>query len=143
MIRRFLKGLPYTLTQPMFREYEAKCRDLQQWAEHSNVPRIQRYLQQREQIHFIVAMGIYYRYVVAPFLGLNEFLQRLYGGFGSDLEIGGQKVGESFRDTIAGATGDFRRIAEEFGLPEPFFALTDVRRIVLTLIEIEERRLRE
>jgi len=59
------------------------------------------------------------------------------------LEVGGHLLGDSFRDSIDAAARDFQRMTATFGLPEAFFAQTDLRRIVMSLVEFEERRDRE
>jgi hypothetical protein len=141
MIQPFVRGLPYDLSELMVREYESKVRDLKRWTEHSKSQRVQRILRRREAIEFILALGIYYRYLVAPFLGAQEFVQRL-NNRGVELEFGGKILGEDFRSSIDRANRDFYRISTEFGLPGTFFAQTDIRRIVLSLIDIEERQSR-
>ena len=82
MIRTFLKGLPYTLTQPMYREYENKCRELARWSEHSTYRKMKPYLRQRDAIQFIFALG-YSRYVVAPLSSCANFIGRLESEFGT------------------------------------------------------------
>ena len=140
MIRRFLKGLPYELTQPMFREYESKVRDLRHWTQNSKSGDVRSFLIQHEQIEFIFALGIYYRYVIAPSIGTSEFIKRLNTGFNAGLQIGGQPIAKAFRESIDSAARDFSRICKNFGLPETFFAETDSRRIILALIRLEKRR---
>jgi len=51
----------------MFREFGDKCRELNKWREHSRSDKVKKYLNQPEAIYFIFALGIYYRYVIAPF----------------------------------------------------------------------------
>lgn len=143
MIRTFLKGLPYTLTQPMFREYEEKCRELARWSEHSKYRRIKPYLRQREVIQFIFALGIYYRYVVAPLSSCADFFGRLESEFEAGLTIGGRKITPDFRTSLQAAAENFYGLIESYGLTQSFFAQTDVKRIVMALVELEERRTNE
>lgn len=143
MIRTFLKDLPYTLTQPMYREYEEKCRELERWREHSRLQRARPYLAQRDAIHFIFALGIYYRYVIAPLSSSANFFERLETKYEAGLTVGGRKIGADFRSSIQNAANHFGDVIKSFGLGASFFAQTDVKRIVMGLIELEERRTNE
>ena len=140
MIKLFLKGLPYKLTQPMFREYESKCKELAQWRKHSNYNKVQKYLKQSEVIEYLFAMGIYYRYVIAPLTSTGRFFERLETNFEAGLKVGGREIDSQFRSSIQDAHRYFVNVIQEFGLSEAFFGQTDVKRIVMSLIEVEERR---
>lgn len=140
MIRLFLSNLPYTLTQPMYREYENKCRELERWNQNSRYQKVKKYLREREAIQFIFALGIYYRYVVAPLSSCANFFERLESEFEAGLTVGGRKITSDFRTSLQIAVEHFHGIAKEFGLTPSFFAQTEVKRIVMTLIELEERR---
>lgn len=140
MIRSFLKDLPYTLTQPMYREYDDKCRELARWSQHSRYQKAKSYLQQREAIQLILALGIYYRYVVAPLSSCANFFERLESEFEAGLTVGGRKISPDFRASLQIAAEHFHDLLKPFGLGTSFFAQTDVKRIVMTLIELEERR---
>lgn len=140
MIKLFLKGLPYTLTQPMFREFETKQRELQQWEAHSKSKRIKRYLKQSDIIEYLFALGIYYRYVIAPITRTNEFFQRIQSWDIPGLIIGGREIGSEFRQSISNAESHFHNVLEKYGLNEGFFAITDVKQIIMALITIDERR---
>jgi hypothetical protein len=53
MIRIFLKDLPYSIAQPMFREFDYKKRELKKWEEASQSKRIIPYLRiDIEQLNF-------------------------------------------------------------------------------------------
>lgn len=140
MIKRFLKGLPQALTELMFGEYEAKCAELRRWSEKSQSSRYKQYLSHRETIELIFAIGIYYRYVVAPISGAAEFSERIRDRSQAGLEIAGYNFGKDRQNAIEEAHGVFVRIAERHGVPERLLAETEVRRIVRLLIELEERR---
>jgi hypothetical protein len=140
MIRSFLKDLPYTLTQPMYREYEEKCRELERWHQHSRYQKAERYLREGEAIQFIFALGIYYRYVVAPLSSCANFFKRLESEFEAGLTVGGRRISPDFRYSLQFAVEHFHDLVRSFGLGPSFFAQTDVKRIVMTLIELEERR---
>ena len=142
MIRPFLKGLPYTLTKPMFAEYEAKCAELRRWAANSRSRKMQRYLENADEIQYIFALGIYYRYIVAPFAGTTEFFDRIGGDADGGIKLGGRVLTADYRSTIRDAADKFRWIASDFGLSEAFFAQTDVKTIVFALVKLEERRQR-
>ena len=139
MILRFLKGLPHTLTQPMHREYEDKCKELARWRERTKSGRIAPYLKSKDSIEFLFAVGIYYRYIIAPLTSSDKFLARLAGRGSGSVRVGGHVLGAEFRLTLQKAIIQFSQICTNFGLPESFFAQTDVRRIVLSLVEFEER----
>ncbi len=140
MIKLFLKGLPYTLTQPMFREFESKQKELTRWAQTSKSSRIKKYLEQRETIEYIFSLGIYYRYVIAPITRTGAFFERIESRDVSSLLIGGKEIGPEFRQSISNAEHHFNNVLEKYGLNEPFFSLTDVNQIVTSLIQIDERR---
>ncbi len=140
MIRLFLKGLPYTLTQPMFREFESKQRELSGWAQHTKSQRIKRYLEQREAIEYIFSLGIYYRYVIAPLTRTSTFFKRIESRDIPSLSIGGKEIGPEFRKSISNAESHFNNVIWKYGLSEPFFSITDVKQIVMSLIQIDERR---
>lgn len=140
MIKYFLKDLPHTLTQPMFREFESKQKELRQWEIHSKSRRIKKYLKQKDIIEYIFAVGIYYRYVIAPLTRTGEFFQRIEARDISGLLIGGRKVGSDFRQSMANAESHFHNVLEKYGLNEAFFNITDVKQIVMSLISIDERR---
>lgn len=139
MIRRFLKDLPYTLTQPMFREFESKKRELSGWTQHTRSKRIKDYLEQRETIEYLFALGIYYRYVIAPLTRTSDFYERIQQRDIPSIAIGGREIGPEFRNSIFQAEKHFHHVLREYGLSESFFSLTDVKQIVMSLIRIEER----
>lgn len=143
MIRQFLQGLPYTLTKPMLSEYKAKCGDLNRWIEKSASLRVAPYLRNREAIQYIFALGIYYRHVVAPLSGSARLIERLEASDVKGLKVGGRTISSDFRNTIDSGIQHFNSIISEFGITETFFAQSDVVRIVMSLIELEERRARE
>lgn len=138
MIRLFLEGLPGQLTQPMVKEYDAKCRDLDWWAERDRRIRVRRYLRQKSTLQYLFALGIYYRYVIAPITGAASFFERLeQQQFG--LKLAGRELTSEFRASVQNAADHFRQVSDTFGLGSSFFAQTDVRRIVMSLIELDER----
>ncbi len=139
MIKNFLKELPYTLAQPMFREFELKKRELNGWIQHTQSKRIKRYLEQREIIEYLFALGIYYRYVIAPLTRTSDLFGRVQERDISSIAIGGREIGSEFRKRILRAERHFHQVLREYGLSESFFSLTDVKQIVMTLIRIEER----
>jgi hypothetical protein len=145
MIKLFLKDLPYFLTQPMHSEYESKCRQLARWNENSNSEKYKYYLEQSESIQFIIALSIYYRYIVAPYNGLVEFTSRLDGraaekGFDERIRIGGKIMSRENLGAIRKGIERFHSISNEYGLDQYIFAQTDVRKIVYRLVEKEESR---
>ncbi len=139
MIRHFLKDLPYTLTQPMFREFESKQRELSGWIQHTRSRRIKGYLEQREIIEYLFALGIYYRYVIAPLTRTSDFFDRVQQRDIHSIAVGGKEIGPEFRASIRQAEKHFNHVLKEYCLSEPFFSLTDVKQIVMALIQIEER----
>ena len=140
MIKIFLKGLPYTLTQPMFREFEAKQKELQRWIVHSKSTQVKKYLKQNEIIEYLFALGIYYRYVIAPLTRTGEFFERIESRDVSGLLIGGREIGPDFRHSISNAESHFNNVLHKYGISEHFFSLTDVKQLVISLIRIDERR---
>lgn len=139
MIRIFLKGLPYTLTQPMFREFQSKQKELQRWETTSKSNRVKRYLNQSEIIELLFAVGIYYRYVIAPLTQTGDFFQRLEKKDILSVRVGGKELDTEFRQSMLEAEVHFHNILNKFGLSEGFFAITDVKQIVMSLISIDER----
>lgn len=104
---------------------------------------MQRYLKSAEEIQYIFALGIYYRYIVAPFAGTTEFFDRIGADGDGGIRLGGRVLTADYRSTIREAADRFKWISSDFGLSEAFFAQTDVRKIVSTLVNLEERRRRE
>ena len=84
-------------------------------------------------------MGIYYRYVIAPLTSTGRFFERLETNFEAGLKVGGREIDSQFRSSIQDAHRYFVNVIQEFGLSEAFFGQTDVKRIVMSLIEVEER----
>ena len=124
MIRIFLKGLPYTLTQPMFREFESKQRELSGWSRHTRSRRIQMYLEQKESIEYIFALGIYYRYVIAPLTRTGAFFERIQERDIPSLLVGGKEIGPEFQQSISNAGKHLNKILDDYGLSESFFSTT-------------------
>ena len=141
MINRFLRGLPYSLVEPMGREYEGKCRDLQRWAVATRRASVWNFLAHEDTLHLIFSMGIYFRYVMAPLSSCTDFFERLQANEDVTLKIGGHEIDRRFQTSIRRATMSFHAVAARYGLSEAFFAESDVRRIVMKLMETERRRL--
>ncbi len=141
MIKQFLKDLPYELVQPMYQEYEAKCRELRRWIENSQSPKFRKYLAQREAIEFIYALGIYYRYIIAPIDGASRFASRLstYSDAG-ELKIAGRIQTQDVQQAIDRGIERFHSIASDFGLTQSIFAEVDAQKIVYLLVKSEEQR---
>ena len=142
-ISSFLRGLPRSLTQPMEREFEAKHRDLERWAERSRSARMRPYLERRSDIEFLMALGIYYRYVLAPLAGASDFIGRITGDTDGAVRVAGRRLDAKFKRSIDRAQAAFSAVVMAYGMPPAFFAETDVRRIVMSLVELEQRRVRE
>jgi len=140
MIRQFLTGLPYAVTQPMFREYESKCSELEGWRVHSSRSDMAGYLNQAGAIHLVFALGIYYRYVVAPFGGSAEFFARVRRKSGAGLRLGGESLDPQLMASIGSAVRQFEAMAQSFGLDRSLLSLTDVKSIVPELKAREEAR---
>ena len=135
----FFNGLPYNLFQPMLREYESKQRDLERWLETSKSQRFKNYLKQKEVFEYFFALGIFYRYIIAPFTRTKSFYEFIESKGVSSLSIGGIEISTDFRKSIAKADKHFQYILHEYGIDEKFLSLTDVKTIVTTLIQIDER----
>jgi len=127
----------------MEREFEAKHRDLERWAGHSRSARLRPYLERRGDIEYLMALGIYYRYVLAPLAGASDFIGRIADGTDSAVRVAGRRLDKQFQRSIDRAQAAFSAIVIAYGMPPAFFAETDVRRIVMSLVELEERRARE
>ena len=123
----------------MFREFESKQRELNGWIQHTRSNRIKKYLEQREIIEYMFALGIYYRYVIAPLIRTSDFFQRIQQRDIPSIAVGGREIGPEFRSSILQAEKHFNHVLRKYGLSEAFFSLTDVKQIVLKLIKIEER----
>ena len=123
----------------MFREFESKKRELSGWTQHTRSKRIKDYLEQRETIEYLFALGIYYRYVIAPLTRTSDFYERIQQRDIPSIAIGGREIGPEFRNSIFQAEKHFHYVLREYGLSESFFSLTDVKQIVMSLIRIEER----
>lgn len=123
----------------MFREFESKQRELNGWVKHTRSRRIKRYLEQREIIEYLFALGIYYRYIIAPLTRTSDFFERIQQRDIHAIAVGGREIGPEFRASIFQAEKHFNHVLKEYGLSESFFSLTDVKQIVMSLISIEER----
>jgi len=124
----------------MFREYESKQRELSGWAQHTRSRKIKEYLDQKDTIEYLFALGIYYRYVIAPLTRTGSFYERIEASDIQSLSVGGREIGPEFRNSIFEAENHFNNVLEKYGLSESFFSLTDVKQIVMSLIRIDERR---
>ena len=124
----------------MFREFESKQKELHRWVMHTKSRRIKGYLNQTETIEYMFALGIYYRYVIAPLTRTSAFFERLETGSNAGLLVGGREIGPQYRDSIRNAESHFNNVLSKYGLGERFFAITDIKQIVMALIEIDERK---
>jgi hypothetical protein len=139
MLQPFLAGLPRYLVELMEREYEYKCRRLANWQDSSKSARLRPYLQRTAVLQQIFALGIYYRHVIAPLTSAGNFVFRLHREELS-LRAAGRPVSVDLHFALDEARIKFQRLARSFGLEESFFAISDLRQIVMNLVRIEERR---
>lgn len=139
MLQPFLAGLPRYLVELMDREYEYKCSRLANWRESSRSSRLRPYLQRADVIHQVFALGIYYRHVIAPLTSAGNFVSRLHREDLS-LRVAGKPVSIELHYALESARIKFHRLSNAFGLDETFFALSDLRQIVMTLVRIDEQR---
>jgi hypothetical protein len=140
MIQPFLIGLPRYLVELMEREYEFKCRRLANWRETSRSQRLRPYLANELVIQQIVALGIYYRYVIAPLTSAGDFVHRLQSRHEITLQVAGKTVSPDLHHTLEVGRMHFQRLARSFGLDDTFFAISDLNQIVMGLVRREERR---
>jgi len=124
----------------MFLEYEAKNKALKRWAEHSKSDKLKPYLNKRKELQFIFALGIYYRWVIAPIARSGAFFERANNKGINGVTLGGIKLDREFQTSTLKAKDDFYKIIEWYGLSESFLSLTDIKSIVLSLVELEERQ---
>jgi len=87
----------------------------------------------------LFALGIYYRYVIAPLTRTSDFFERVQQKDIHSIAIGGREIGSEFRASIYQAEQHFNQVLKKYGLSESFFSLTDVKQIVMSLIQMEER----
>jgi len=127
----------------MEREFEAKQRDLERWAEKSRSARLRPYLERRSDIEYLIAIGIYYRYVLAPLTGASDFIGRIAGDSDAAVRVAKKRLDKEFQRSIDRAQATFSAIVMTYGMSPAFFAEADLRRIVISLVELEERRDRE
>ena len=140
MLQPFLPGLPRYLVELMEREYEFKCRRLANWRQTSRSQRLRPYLTNESVIQQILALGIYYRYVIAPLTSAGDFVHRLQSRHEVTLQVAGKPVSPDLHYALEAGRIKFRQVANLFGLEESFFAISDLNQIVMGLVRREERR---
>jgi hypothetical protein len=140
MLQPFLAGLPRYLVELMQGEYDYKCRRLAQWKERSGSARLRPYLEKQSVLQQVIALGIYYRHVIAPLTSAGDFVHRLQIRHELGLQVAGKPVSDELYFSLEAGHIQFRQLARAFGLEEGFFAISDLNQIVLSLIRIEERR---
>jgi len=139
VIQKYLRDLPYAAREPMAREYEAKSRELARWAEKSRSLRVRKYLEHGEVMRELLALGIYYRHVIAPLEGSAQFMERLQRTADvTHVRVGGREITPDFRARVDRGIAAFRSMARSFGLPPRLFAESDVGRFVMNVIRLEE-----
>lgn len=140
MLQPFLAGLPRYLVELMEREYEFKCRRLTSWRETSRSQRLRPYLTKETTLQSIIALGIYYRYVIAPLTSAGDFVHRLESRYDVGLQVAGKTVSPDLHYSLEAGRIRFQRLAQLFGLEEGFFAISDLNQIVMSLVRREEQR---
>jgi hypothetical protein len=100
-------------------------------------------IRKHETIEYIFALGIYYRYIIAPITKTGEFFDRIRKNDIGGISVGGKNVGYEFQISIRKAKKHFNIIMGKYGLNETFFSLTDVKQIVMELIKLDERMIDE
>ncbi|MCL4701319.1 MAG: hypothetical protein LC136_00565 [Burkholderiales bacterium] len=140
MLQPFLAGLPRYLVELMMREYEYKCRRLSNWQERSRSQRLRPYLEKTAVIQQVIALGIYYRQVIAPLTSAGNFVHRLQSQHELGLQVAGKTVTPDLHFSLEAARIRFQQLSRSFGLEENFFAISDLNQIVMSLVRLEERR---
>lgn len=140
MLQPFLAGLPRYLVELMEREYEFKCRRLTSWRETSKSQRLRPYLPKATTLQSIIALGIYYRYVIAPLTSAGDFVHRLESRYEVGLQVAGKTVSPDLFYSLEAGRIRFQTLAQLFGLEEGFFAISDLGQIVMSLVRREEQR---
>lgn len=140
MLAPFLVGLPRYLVELMQGEYEYKRRRLSYWRQRSRSNRLRPYLEREAVIQQILALGIYYRHVIAPLTSAGNFVHRLQSRHELGLQVAGKTVGNDLYISIEAGRIQFQRLAHAFGLEDSFFAISDLNQVVMGLVRIEERR---
>lgn len=140
MLQPFLLGLPRYLVELMEREYEFKCRRLANWRQTSKSQRLRPYLANEPAIQLVLALGIYYRYVIAPLTSAGDFVHRLQSHHEVTLVVAGKTVSPNLHQTLEAGRIQFQQLTRLFGLDDTFFAISDLNQIVMGLVRREERR---
>lgn len=139
-IDKYLRGLPYAVREPLTREYEAKARELARWAERSRSGRMRNYLNQASTIRELIALGVYYRHIIAPLEGSAQFMEMLQRTADvTRVKVGGKEITPEFRLRIERGVSAFHSMTRSFGLPSRLFAESDVGRFVMALVRLEIR----
>ena len=140
MIKKFLKDLPYRLVHPMNQEYEKKVKEFSNWLQNTKSQKIKKYSKHKEVFYLIFALGIYYRYIIAPLVSTKDFFNRLNNSNTSiELKLANQKIDKQIIESINNAHKYFLYIINEFNIPETLFAESDLKKIVNGIINIEEQ----
>lgn len=139
MIKKFLKDLPYRLVQPMKQEYDKKVREFSNWIQNTQSKKLKKYSKYKETFYLIFALGIYYRYVIAPLVSTKDFFYRLNSYNTIELKLANQKIDRQVIESINKAHIYFLYIINEFDIPETLFAEPDLKKIVFGIINIEEK----
>lgn len=140
MLAPFLVGLPRYLVELMQGEYEYKCRRLAHWKERSRSARLRPYLEREAVIQQVLALGIYYRHVIAPLTSAGNLVHRLQSRHELGLQVAGKTVTDELYFSLEAGRIQFQRLARAFGLEDSFFAISDLNQVVMGLVRIEERR---
>lgn len=139
MIKKFLKDLPYRLVQPMKQEYDKKVSEFSNWIQNTQSKKLKKYSKYKETFYLIFALGIYYRYVIAPLVSTKDFFYRLNSYNTIELKLANQKIDRQVIESINKAHIYFLYIINEFDIPETLFAEPDLKKIVFGIINIEEK----
>lgn len=138
MIDIFIRGLPLDMRSAMKGEYQSKRAELSRWLERTKSKRNRQYLSMTDVLDVIIALGIYYRTIIAPIECVEEFITGLTVRPKAEFKIAGKPFSKKQLIGLREGIMMFDTITGMYGLDKQLLAERELRTMLLALISREE-----
>lgn len=137
IINIFAKNLPGHITIPMCREYDWRKTEIQRILDGDYV-RYKVLVGSESTIDALLALSLFYRYVIAKLDGTSEFYDNVNKKTNAEtsIQIGKFVLDQKERNRLLAVHIQFKKIVDKFQIPNNFFNYADTMDFLVNCIAL-------
>lgn len=137
IINIFTYRLPRALAQPIYNEYEYRIREIQKiWSK--GYPKYLVLQNHKQTIESLLAISLFYKYIIGNLCGAAGFYQRINVNGGSEhpIKIGAYILDKKEYNKILAIQISFNKLQEKYQLSSSFFEFSETIEFLKNCIDL-------